>query len=69
MENKKPLWRRKYVWLPLLLAIYFVFMAIYFGRDLIVAGKLPTFLLIASGEIVILVLLVIFLKKREGNKY
>lgn len=47
-----------------MLFAYFIFMAIYFGRDMIAAGRMATFTGIVAGETVILILLVIFLRKR-----
>ena len=55
----------KYIWLPTLLAIYFVFMTVYFGLDLLRAGEDLRFWGTIIAEMVVLIALVIFLKKRE----
>ncbi|MDE7420081.1 MAG: hypothetical protein K2N35_07715 [Muribaculaceae bacterium] len=55
----------KYIWLPTLLAIYFVFMTVYFGLDLLRAGENLRFWGTIIAEMVVLIALVIFLKKRE----
>ena len=55
----------KYIWLPTLLAIYFVFMTVYFGIDLLRAGENLRFCGTIIAEMVVLIALVIFLKKRE----
>ncbi|MBD5203303.1 MAG: hypothetical protein HDS82_00300 [Bacteroidales bacterium] len=64
-----PFWRRKYVWLPTLLSIYFIIMALRFGVEMIAAGRIWSFIGIAAGEIFVLVILVIFLRKRENIKH
>lgn len=63
--KERPLWQRKYVWLPAVLTIYFLFMAIYFGRDMLAAGQTGTYIGIVIGEVAVLTLLVIFLRKRD----
>lgn len=55
----------KYIWLPALLAIYFVFMTVYFGLDLLRSGENLRFWGTIIAEMVVLIALVIFLKKRE----
>lgn len=59
---------RKSVWLPLLLLIYFLVMAVYFGRDLITGGRTPEFIGICAGELAAIILLAIFLRKRERKE-
>lgn len=55
----------KYIWLPSLLGIYFIFMTIYFGLDLLRSGETLRFWATVGSETAILVALVFFLKKRE----
>lgn len=55
----------KYIWLPTLLAIYFLGMTFYFGFDLLRQGEATRFWLTVGAEAVVLVLLIFFLKKRE----
>lgn len=55
----------KYIWLPALLAIYFVFMTVYFGLDLLRSGETLRFWGTITAEMIVLIALVIFLKKRE----
>lgn len=55
----------KYIWLPALLFVYFVFMTLYFGLDLLRSGAVAQFWLTLGGEVVVLTALVFFLKKRE----
>lgn len=55
----------KYIWLPTLLAIYFVFMTVYFGLDLLRSGETLRFWGTITAEMIVLIALVIFLKKRE----
>ncbi len=55
----------KYIWLPTLLAIYFLFMTLYFGIDLLRSGETTRFWITVGAEFVVLVALVFFLKKRE----
>lgn len=55
----------KYIWLPALLAIYFAFMTVYFGLDLLRSGETLRFWGTIIAETAVLIALVIFLKKRE----
>ncbi len=55
----------KYIWLPTLLAIYFVFMTVYFGLDLLRSGENLRFWGTIGAEMAVLIALVFFLKKRE----
>ncbi|MDE7346969.1 MAG: hypothetical protein K2N48_09575 [Muribaculaceae bacterium] len=55
----------KYIWLPILLAVYFLFMTFYFGMDLLRKGEDIRFWLTVSAEIAVLTALAFFLKKRE----
>lgn len=61
-----PLMRKyRYIWLPAVIAIYFLFMTFYFGLDLLRAGASTQFWSTVAAEIVILTALVFFLKRRE----
>ena len=55
----------KYIWLPALLAAYFLFMTFYFGLDLLRSGETTRFWGTIAAEVIILTALVFFLKKRE----
>ncbi len=55
----------KYIWLPSLLGVYFIFMTIYFGLDLLRSGETMRFWATIGAESAVLVALVFFLKKRE----
>lgn len=55
----------KYIWLPTLLAIYFIGMTFYFGLDLLRQGEATRFWLTVAAEVAVLTALVFFLKKRE----
>lgn len=55
----------KYIWLPCLLGIYFIFMTIYFGLDLLRSGETFRFWATIGAEVIVLTALVFFLKKRE----
>ncbi|MDE5997927.1 MAG: hypothetical protein K2G77_06935 [Muribaculaceae bacterium] len=55
----------KYIWLPSLLGIYFIFMTIYFGLDLLHSGETLRFWATVGSETAILIALAFFLKKRE----
>lgn len=55
----------KYIWLPSLLGIYFVFMTVYFGLDLLRSGETFRFWATIGAESAVLIALVFFLKKRE----
>ena len=55
----------KYIWLPALLAVYFLGMTFYFGLDLLRQGEATRFWLTVAAEATVLTALVFFLKKRE----
>lgn len=55
----------KYIWLPTLLAFYFIGMTFYFGLDLLRQGEATRFWLTVVAEVAVLTALVFFLKKRE----
>ena len=55
----------KYIWLPALVAAYFLGMTFYFGLDLLRQGETTRFWLTVAAEVAVLTALVFFLKKRE----
>lgn len=55
----------KYIWLPALLAVYFLGMTFYFGLDLLRQGEATRFWLTVGAELAVLTALVFFLKKRD----
>lgn len=55
----------KYIWLPSLLAVYFLFMTFYFGIDLLRSGEHVRFWCTIGVELLVLIALVFFLKKRD----
>lgn len=55
----------KYIWLPSLLGVYFLFMTFYFGTDLLRTGQQLRFWLTVAAEMAVLIALVFFLRKRE----
>lgn len=57
--------KKKYIWLPIVLAVYFLFMTFRFGIDLLQNGETLKFWLTVVSETVVLILLSIVLKKRE----
>lgn len=55
----------KYIWLPCLLGIYFLFMTFYFGIDLLKSGETLRFWATVGSELAVLAALAFFLKRRE----
>lgn len=55
----------KYIWLPALIGVYFIFMTFYFGMDLLRSGEQLRFWATVGAELLVLIALVFFLKKRE----
>ena len=55
----------KYIWVPALLGLYFLFMTFYFGIELLKAGETLRFWGTVGAEIVILTALCFFMRKRE----
>lgn len=56
---------KRYIIYPILLLIYFIAMAAWFGPELVKAGQTWRLYLVGAIEGVILVLLYIFLRKKE----
>lgn len=54
----------KYIWLPVLIGIYFLFMTIYFGMDLLKSGQAFRFWATVSAEVIVLLALAYFLKRK-----
>lgn len=65
MQRKK---LKKSVWLPTLLALYFLAMAIYFGPKLINEGETTRLIVVSIIEIIIIIAVHIFYKRRERQK-
>lgn len=67
MTSKHPsaISKYKYIWLPAILGCYAIFMTAYFGSDLLRQGHALRFWATAAAETVVLVLLVVFLRKRS----
>lgn len=63
MNNRRKI--KKSVWLPTLLSIYFLGMAIYFGPGLIRAGELTRFIIVSVIEIAIIIAVHFFYRHRE----
>lgn len=57
---------KKSDWLPALIFMYFIAMTVIFGKDYIRSGRYVEFGLTVGAELVVLILLRIFLKKRES---
>lgn len=55
----------KFIWLPLLLGAYFLFMTFYFGIDLLKAGQTLRFWATIAAEVVVLIALAFFLRRRD----
>lgn len=55
----------KYIWLPILLGIYFLFMTFYFGIDLLRSGETTRFWVTVGTELAVIAALAYFLKRRE----
>lgn len=58
----------KSVWMPTLLLIYLFGMTAWFAPSLIAGGEIVRLIVVFFTEIFIIVLLRIFLKKRENQK-
>ncbi len=57
--------RKKYIWLPIVLAVYFLFMTFKFGIRLLSEGEALKFWLTVGSECVVLIALYFVLKKRQ----
>ncbi len=57
---------KKSVWLPLCLAIYMAAMSFTFADEWIKSGHALRFYITVAVEVILLILLVIFLRKREN---
>lgn len=60
---------KKSIWLPSVLAIYFMAMMAMFGPGLVRKGETARFITVSVIEIIIIILVHLFFKKRErgGN--
>lgn len=56
---------KKYIWLPAVISVYFIAMSAIFGVELIKTGHTTKFWLTAGAEIIIIIAMIIFLKKRD----
>lgn len=54
----------KYIWLPVLLAIYFIGMMIVYAPELIQKGEYLRVILVSTVELIIIFLVYLFYKKR-----
>ncbi len=58
----------KSTWLPLVLAIYFIGMAVWFGPELIRKGEILRFILVSIVEIAVIIAVRYFYKAKETGK-
>jgi membrane protein implicated in regulation of membrane protease activity len=66
MNNRKRL--PKSVWLPVILLIYLIAMAVYYGPRLIAGGETLRFILISLVELAIIILLWYLLRRKERKE-
>lgn len=57
---------KRSIWLPVVLLIYFACITFIFAPDLIRTHQIPRLLTVAIVEVIIIILLHFFLKKREN---
>lgn len=55
----------KYIWLPCLILVYFVCMMVYYGPELLATGQTLRFWLTAGAELLVIVALYFFLRRRQ----
>lgn len=56
---------KKSVWLPAVLTLYFLGMAIFFGPQLIRDGETLRFILVSIVEIIVIIAVHLFYKRKE----
>lgn len=56
---------KKSIWLPCVLAIYFIGMAVFFGPQLIRDGETFRFILVSAVEIIVIIAVHYFYKRKE----
>ncbi len=59
---------KRYIWLPAVILIYFLFMTFYFGTELLTQGQTLRFVLTVVAEIVVIIALFFFLRARQRLK-
>lgn len=59
---------KKSVWLPALITLYFLGMMFWFAPELIRTGQTTRLITVSAIEIIVIVVLYFFLRKREGIK-
>ncbi len=57
--------RKKYIIVPAVLAVYFLFMTFYFGTQLLREGEVLRFWLTVVSEVIVLIALYFVMKKRQ----
>lgn len=56
---------KRYIWFPLVLLAYFLFMTFKYGVDLLRSGHEATFWVTCLSEVVVLILLSLSLRRRD----
>lgn len=59
---------KKSVWVPILLAIYLIAMAAWFGPELLRNGETFRFVTVCVVEVIIIILVRLFLVRKERNQ-
>ncbi len=67
MQNRKAI--KKSIWLPSVLTLYFLAMAIIFGPDLIRNGEITRFVIVSVIEIAIIIAVHFFYRHRERRNF
>lgn len=57
--------KKRYIWIPALLAIYFIFMAVHFGMQLLENGESLKFWLTIVAETLVLLALSYVMRRRQ----
>ena len=65
MKTSSSPFRKKYIWLPAALTIYFLFMTFRFGVRLLEQGESLKFWLTAGSETAVIIALYFVLKRRQ----
>ncbi len=65
MKTTGSLLRKKYIWLPAVLTVYFLFMTFRFGIRLLEHGESLKFWLTAGSETAVIIALYFVLKRRQ----
>ena len=59
---------KRYIWIPAVILVYFLFMSFHFGTELLAQGQTLRFVLTVVAETAVIIALFFFLRARQRLK-